>query len=482
MWTAKGGHSVANGTGDWLPVYDEVDVLVCGGGVAGIAAAVSAARGGARTLVVERAGYLGGTATGSLMNLITTPFRELTGFPAEFLGQLQQQGAASCGTVVPWDVEAYKFAAEDLVLKAGGGILYHTWISDVILEADAINAVVIENKSGRQAILAAVVIDATGDADVAARANIPFVKGREEDGAMRPATVMGLVGNVNLRRMKEWVDAHQGDVAGDPGRNIIDLQAGIVRIDGFFSIVDEAKRRGLLAADVPVNYLRFSATFEESQIEHAHVVLNSTRIYNVDGTDAEQISRAETEGRRQLQQIFRSCKALLPGFEGSVLVQSSSFAGIRETRRIRGEYLLTYPDIAEHRTFDDSVAVITHTNYGTAEIHSPERGHEGSRNDVWAREMVLDLIHFEFPLRCMLVRECRNLIVAGRSVSVTHDADKYTRSMGPAGQIGQAAGTYAALLARNGLERRNDLVGPLQALLQANGLCTRLSLMAKSGQ
>jgi hypothetical protein len=457
-----------------LRVLDDVDVLVCGGGVSGIAAAVAAARSGARTLVVERAGYLGGTATGSLMGLITTPFAELTGFPAEFFGYLAEKGSAGRGLVVPWDVEAYKVAAEQFVLKAGADILYHTWISDTILAGDVLKAVVVENKSGRHAIAAKVVIDATGDGDIAARAGVPVVKGREEDGAMRPATVMGLVGNVNLRRMKEWIDTHRSDVAGDPGRCVVDLQAGILRIDGFFSIVDEARRRGLLSADVPVNYLRFNATFEPGQQEHALVTLNSTRIYDLDGTDARQISRAETEGRRQLQQLMTVCKVLLPGFENSMLVQSSSFLGVRETRRIRGQYVLTYADIAAGRQFEDSVAVLTHTNYGTAEVHGPERGHEGSKDDRWAREMIMDLIHFEFPLRSMLMDQCRNLIAAGRCVSVTHDADKYTRNMSPAGQLGQAAGTYAGLLARHGLEARNSLVQTLQDRLEADGLATKL--------
>jgi hypothetical protein len=124
--------------------------------------------------------------------------------------------------------------------------------------------------------------------------------------------------------------------------------------------------------------------------------------------------------------------------------------------------------------------VITHTNYGTAEIHGPERGHEGSKDDRWAREMVLDLIHFEFPLRSMLMNECRNLIVAGRSVSVTHDADKYTRSMGPSGQIGQVAGTYAGLLVRDGLENPNSLVQTLQERLEAAGLVTKLRPEARA--
>jgi len=365
-----------------IPIYEQVEVLVCGGGVAGIAAAVAAARTGAKTLLIERAGSLGGTATGSMMGLIVIPFKELSGFPAELFARLREKHGAGDGRVVPWDIEAYKYAAEELVMEAGAEILYHTWISEPIIDGNSIKGIVVENKSGRQAILAKVVIDTTGDADIAARAGVPFVKGREEDGAMRPVTVMGLIGNVNLSILKAWIDTHQKDVATDPGRHVFDLEAGIIRIDGFFSIVEEAKKIGLIAASTPINYLRFSAVFEPGQEEHAHVIINSTRVYDIDGTDVRAISRAETEGRRQLQESFKVCKHMLPGFENSLLVQSSSYLGVRETRRIRGQYILTYDDIAQGRHFKDSVALMTSVDYGTAEIHGVTRD----------RRMILGLV------------------------------------------------------------------------------------------
>lgn len=432
-----------------VPVLAEVDVLVCGGGVAGIAAAVSAAREGARTLLIERAGFLGGTATGSAMGLIVIPASELVGFPREFFARLAAENGAGLGDVVPWDIEAYKIAALEVLQEADAQVLLYTWVSQPILEDGAIRGVVIENKSGRQAVLASVVIDATGDGDVAARAGVPFVKGRERDGQMRPATVMARIGNVDLRRFKAYIDAHPEDFSQDDGRRVVDLDRGIVRIDGFFSIVERAKKEGVIAAEAPVHYLRFSGVNAPGHADRATLICNSTRIYGVDGTDGADVTRAELEGRRQLRDIVRACRAYLPGFESATLVDTSAYLGVRETRRIRGRYTLGYEDLVDGRRFDDSVAVMTSVDYGTAEVHGADHGHEGSSADEWARKLALKLMRFEFPLRCMMSDEVANLVVAGRCASMTQDVDKFARNMAPTGLQGQAAGTFAAIMARS---------------------------------
>jgi hypothetical protein len=430
-----------------IPIVARVDVLVCGGGVAGIAAAVAAARNGAKTLIIERAGFLGGTATGSAMGLIVIPASELVGFPREFFSRLAREQGAGLGEVVPWDIEAYKLTAMDLVLESGADLLLHTWVSEPLVRDDRLEGVVIENKSGRQAILAKVVIDATGDADVAARAGAPFVKGREEDGAMRPTTVMGRIGNIDLPRFKNYIDSHPEDFSQDDGRRVVDLDQGIVRIDGFFSIVEKAKRDGLMDPASPINYLRFSGVNLKEHTDRAMLICNSTRVYNIDGTNAADVTKAEIDGRKQLRDVVRVCRRLLPGFEHSFLIDTSAYLGVRETRRIRGRYTLTQLDLEESKRFDDSVAVMTSVDYGNAEIHGPEYGHEGSQNDEWARKLELKLMRFEFPLRCMLTPGLRNLVVAGRCASMTHDVDKFARNMAPIGLQGQAAGTFAAIAA-----------------------------------
>lgn len=430
-----------------VPIAARVDVLVCGGGVAGIAAAVAAARRGAKTLLIERAGFLGGTATGSAMGLIVIPASELVGFPREFFSRLAQEQGAGLGDVVPWDIEAYKLAAMDLVLESGADLLLYTWVSEPLVRDDRLEGVIIENKSGRQAILAKVVIDATGDADVAARAGVPFVKGREQDGAMRPTTVMGRIGNINLPAFKHYIDSHPDDFSQDDGRRVVDLDLGIVRIDGFFSIVEKAKRDGLMDPTLPINYLRFSGVNPKELMDRAVLICNSTRVYNIDGTNAADVTKAELDGRKQLRDVVRVCRELLPGFEHSFLIDTSAYLGVRETRRIRGRHTLTYRDLEEGRHFEDSVAVMTSVDYGNAEIHGPDYGHEGSKSDEWARKLELKLMRFEFPLGCMLTSTLRNLVVAGRCASMTHDVDKFARNMAPIGLQGQAAGTFAAVMA-----------------------------------
>ena len=429
-----------------IPITSKVDVLVCGGGVAGIAAAVAAARNGAKTLLLERAGFLGGTATGSAMGLIVIPASQLTGFPREFFEKLANEQGAGLGDVVPWDIEAYKLVAMDILLDAGSDVLLYSWVSEPLVNGGKIEGVIIENKSGRQAILADVVIDATGDGDIAARAGLAHIKGRESDGAMRPVTVMGRIGNIDTIRFKQFIDQHPEDFSQDDGRRVVDIDQGIIRIDGFFSVVERAKREGLLDPSAPIHYLRFSGVNSTENTEHATLICNTTRVYNIDGTNGRDVTRAEIEGRRQLRDVVKLCRAYIPGFENSVLIDTSAFLGVRETRRINGRYTLTYDDITSGKRFDDSVCVMTSVDYGTAEIHGPDYGHEGSPNDEWARKMALNLIHFEFPLGCMLPPDFSNLIVAGRCVSVTHDVDKFVRNMAPTGLVGQSAGTLAALM------------------------------------
>lgn len=454
-----------------LPITARVDVLVCGGGVAGIAAAVTAARAGAKTLLIERAGFLGGTATGSAMGLIVVPASALAGFPKEFFTRLAREQGAGLGDVVPWDIEAYKLTAMDLLLESGAQVLLYTVVSQPLVRDRRIEGIIVDNKSGRQAVLAKVVIDTTGDGDVAARAGLAFSKGREQDGAMRPATVMGRIGNVDLNQFKRHIDAHPEDCSRDDGRRLVDLAQGIVRIDGFFSVVETAKRTGLMDPASPVNYLRFSGVNTAECADRAILICNSTRLYGIDGTNAADITRAEIEGRKQLRDIVRTCRELLPGFERSFLVDTSAYLGIRETRRIRGRYTLTYEDVAQGRRFADSVAVMTSVDYGTAEVHGPDHGHEGSAADEWARKLTLKLMRFEFPLGCMLPENFSNLVVAGRCASVTHEVDKFSRNMAPTSLMGQAAGAFAATMAKDAEADWNRLpLAAVRALLQREGV------------
>jgi hypothetical protein len=229
--------------------------------------------------------------------------------------------------------------------------------------------------------------------------------------------------------------------------------------------VERAKEKGLMKKETPVNYLRLSAMVPPESVESAVAVINCTRIFNVDGTNAWELSRAEIEGRRQLKEIYDACRAFLPGFESCIWASTSPMMGVRETRRIVGRYTLTYEDIEGKVRFDDAVVRMTATNYGCAEVHGPDFGHEGSKNDKWAREMALDFIDFDFPLRSMLTNEIENLIVAGRCASMTHDADKFTRGMGMISLMGQVAGIYAGMAVKGKVSFQE-----LQSVLKSKGV------------
>lgn len=448
-----------------IPVSDTVDVLVCGGGPAGIAAAVAAGRSGAKTMLIERANCLGGTATSSLMALVNIRVECMSGFPREFFTELSKENKAGVtGKSVMWDVEAYKMLAEKMVMDAGVKILLYTWASDVLVEDDEIKGVIVENKSGRQFVRAKVVVDTTGDGDIAFLSKVSFAKGRESDNAMRPMTVLGIFDNVNLKALKKYADENPDDLVVDPIRSYCHLEQGEMRYDGFFHAVDQAKTQGLIRKETSINYFRFSSLVPSEAVEHAPVVVNSTRIFSVDGTNVQDLTNAEIEGRKQLKEVYNACHAFIPGFENSLWVISSPYIGVRETRRILGQYTLTYEDIAAHKTFEDAVAVMTTTDYGTAEVHGPDKGQEGSKNDSWAREMALDLTDFSFPLGCLLNNQVKNLVVAGRCASMTHDADKYVRNMVPIALMGQVAGLYAGTLAKDGFVSVKSLQEELKLL------------------
>ncbi len=423
-----------------LPVARTYDVIVAGGGSAGVGAAVAAGRLGARTLLIERNAYLGGTSTGGMMAVLWTPSDTFSGYMKEVLAELLQLGAAQTGAVVPFDPEVLKEIHLRNVLKAGVDVLLYTWIVDTIVEDGAVRGVVVENKSGRQAILAGAVVDATADGDVAAFAGAPFQKGRS-DGAMRPVTVLFRLGNVDIARMLDYAASRPDDFIRDPNVNFVNAGEGKVRLAGFFSLVKAAREKGEL--DAQCHYLRV----ETADFDKNMALINTVRVYGIDGTDAWQLSRGEIESRKQMEQLIRFIKRDVPGFERTFLVDSSTNLGVRETRHVIGEYVLNYDDVLTSRQFDDVIATnASHLPHGK-EMHSPD-ANEGAESDDANRRDVWPLLRHEIPLRSLIVKGLRNLLVAGRCMSATHEADRMTRNTPPCIMTGQAAGVTAGLAAR----------------------------------
>jgi len=447
-----------------IPLVRDVDVLVVGGGAAGIGAAVGASRAGARTLLVERNGFLGGVATAVMMTTWNVPSRCLAGISRElFEGLLKRGGAIDGGPTIPYDPETFKEVAEGACLEAGVELLYYTWMAAPLRDGDTLQGVVVENKSGRQALTARVTVDCSGDADVAAAAGVPCVKGREKDGKMRPLTTLFRLGNVDIRRVVEYARAHPDQFTADPNFQILDLDRGLVRISGFFDLVAEARARGELDKDC--HYIRFEGVFPD----RGTLFVNTTRVYGLDGTSAWDLTEGSIEARRQMDQLLRFLVLKVPGCERAFRIDASPVIGVRETRRIRGEHLLTEEDILAGRAYGDTVVKAWRHHGEGRNWHSPD-GAEGAPSDPTYRTMTTGLRSFEIPYGSLVPLEVDGLVAAGRIISQTHEADMWTRGMYCCAMTGQCAGAAAALAARGGVAPRRLSVAVLQRELHRQGL------------
>jgi FAD dependent oxidoreductase len=446
-----------------IPVAHTTDVLVVGGGIAGVMAAIASGRSGAPTLLVERFGSLGGTGTAAMMNLFYVPYAASRGLVRELFDRLIARGGAIPGEFVVYDPELYKITALEMLAEAGAGVLLHTLVSDVVMDGTLLRGIVVENKSGRQAILGRVTIDASGDADVAARAGAPYIKGREEDGKMRPMTLIFRMGGVDVPRLVEYVRAHPDDFSPDPLQCMLDLDHSMIRVFGFFRRVEEAKAAGELWSEC--YYFRVESVMPERGV----LTVNATRVYDVDGTNAADVSRAEIEARHQMVQLAAFARKYIPGFEHAFILDSASTIGVRETRRIRGEYVMTEDDILAGRRYDDVVGVDANQQNPRQQGGHPPDGREGGPQDVEARQLIARMFVYEIPYRCLVPAGIDGLLVAGRCLSVDHHADVYTRNQGTAMASGVAAGVAAALAARTDVPPRRVDVGAVQGALRRFG-------------
>lgn len=445
-----------------IPVVHRVQVLVVGGGVAGTAAALSAARTGARTLVVERGGFVGGTGTAGLMSLYTLPYEHVHGISREIVDAMAEQGGAVRGAVVPFDPECFKRVALSKLLAAGVDLLFHSWSVGAIVENGCVRGVIVENKSGRQAILADVVIDASGDGDVAVAAGAVSVTGREADNKMRPMSLIARMGPVDVRAIARYRDDHPEDFSPDPGHNILDLEQRLVRLDGFFKIMRSGRDRGLI--DPNIHYLRLYGIVGEI----GDLYVNSTRVYGVDGTSGADLSRAQQDCMRQNEDLARFLRAEAPGFRDAEIRETAVSIGVRETRRIVGDHILDIGDCAAGRRFPDVIATAVAHMVPGVELHSPDGG-EGDSDDPYVTGLVLPFEEYSIPLGCLLPKSLDGILTAGRCISQTHEADGWTRGQPIMMQIGEGAGTVAAMAALGGVTPRDVDIDKVQGSLRQHG-------------
>jgi len=441
----------------------ETDVLVVGGGPAGIGAALGAAAAGAEVVLAERYAFLGGNATAALvMPLMSFHTQRATfekedgaklfptdhgpgepvvaGALAELLRRLVGAGGAiapslDTGYTVPFDPELFKLTALELLDEAGVQLLFHAFASGVVDDGPA-RGVVFETKSGPLVARARVVVDCTGDGDVAARAGARYEVGREEDGLVQPMTLM-------FRMVQFEREAFEAYVRGHP-----DQWRGV---HGLWDLIRTASAAGEL--DLPREDLLFFGTPHEAEVS-----VNSTRVTRALGIDVFDWSRAELESRRQMRQIAAFLRRYVPGFENAYIAQSGVHTGVRETRRIVGDYRLTAEDVLDAREFDDVIARGAYP----VDIHNPK----GSGTVL---KRLPPGAAYDIPLRCLLPREIEGLLVAGRCISGSHEAHSSYRVMPIVMATGQAAGVCAALAAKQHLTPRAVPVADVQEMLIAQG-------------
>jgi hypothetical protein len=445
-----------------VPVAASADVLVAGGGPAGLAAALAAAREGASTLLVERYGFLGGAATVNFVSKWSQHRQVLYGVAAEIADKLVQRRAAVSGRVINFDPEEYKKLAFDLVHEAGIKLLLHSWAVAPILEDGCLRGIFVENKSGRQALLAKTTIDCTGDADVAHMAGVPTHKGQESNGKMSPMVLLFHMGGINFKPMVEYARAHPDQFSPDPNRQVNDIEHGVLRMWGFFDLVEQASRRGELPAGA------HSMELEGVDVERGICYVNAAEVFDVDGTSGWDVTKAEVAARNQIPALAAFVRKYIPGCERAVVLDSAPAIGVRETRHIHGRYTLTEQDCVSRRVFEDRVVRIsTHLASPGWAMHSPD-GKEGSKDDPYRNKIAEERICF-VPYRSMLPVKPEGLLVAGRSISENHNVDAWTRPQVWCMGMGQAAGTAAALAAAGGVNASEVDMKRLQERLRAQG-------------
>ena len=419
---------------------ERYDVIVVGSGSAGATAAISAARAGARTLLVERMPFMGGTSTAVLDTFYAfwTPGREprrvVAGLGWEVVERLRERGVAfdrpntyGAGTGVTYDPEILKVVWETLAEEARVELLLHTWATGVTLDDGRAVGLRLWNKGGEATVTASVIVDASGDADVCAQAGVPH------DG---PGTTRNLQSLSTLFRLA----------------NVDVAQAGALPKTELWSRMREAALSG--GYHLP----RLEGSWHRTP--HPGVVMiRMTRVPGIDPTDPVQLTRAEVEGRRQVLEYHRFLREQVPGFERSVIVSTSPAIGVRESRRIHGDYRLTRDDVLGGRRFADEIAL----------CGAPIEDHHGEPDTVW--QYVGEGGVYGIPWRCLLPREVEGIVVAGRCFSATHDAHASARSMATCMAMGQAAGAAAALAAASGRTPREvDPVELRRRLVAAGAL------------
>jgi hypothetical protein len=441
-----------------VDIVHETDVLVVGSGPGGLSAALAAARTGARTTLLDRYGCFGGNITQVGVESIGWYRHERT-VEANGIGRELEDRALAMGAAAPESQsisqgingERFKYVADVLVEEAGITPMLHRLAVEAIVEDGAVRGVITESKSGREAVLARRVVDATGDADLAARAGAPVNKTPREQ--MLAASVMFSMTGVNKQAFLDAIKADPQTYRDWAGNAEWDIETTGKEDDLFSPFLRKPFKQAVEAGLIPKNLITLAGTWGTVTDEGDLTYLNLIHLAGIDGTSADDLTRGEIEGRRQAMAAIRALQAFMPGLEDATLRNFGMTIGIRDTRKIDARYNLTADDVREQARFDDSIGIFPEFIDGYGVLILPTTGR-----------------YFQVPYRSLVPRGVGNLIVAGRSTGGDHIAHASTRNMMCCTVTGQAAGVAAAVSVRRG-EPFDELdVASVQSELRRQGV------------
>lgn len=414
-----------------ISIMKNYDVIVAGSGPAGVAAAITAGRQGAKTLLIESLGRVGGISTSGMMSHFTGTVGNK--IYHEILERAAEKNIfAPNKKTITIDPEFLTVTYIEMLEEAKVETLLYTSVCDVVKENDTLKGVICFNKDGFSQFNAKVIIDATGDGDVAFKSGAEFILGREEDNKMQPATLMFKIGGVDMER------------AVFPG--------------SFETLVDTAKGelQGLAREKLPHpagHVLLYRSTIP------GVVTVNMTNVTDIDGTNAEDLTKAEIVCRKQLKPIIDFLREFAPGYENCYVLGSASLIGIRETRHFKGVKTLTKSDIAEAVQYDDYVVYDAHFNFDVHNITGAGLDKTGCQHKFTQQK------GYTIPYGCLVPEKIDGLLLAGRNISGTHMAHSSYRAMPICVGMGEAAGIAAALSVKNGILPRKITAREIQKYL-----------------
>ena len=445
---------------------ESADVLVIGGGPAGLCAAIASARAGAKTLLIEQNGFCGGMATAGLVAPFMTCYDSggetmlIRGLFEEIVLRLVEMGGAlhpkdiptsSAFTsyitaghihVTPFQAEALKLLADRMLAEAGVKVLYHTSFVDAVTSGERVERVIVSKKEGLAAILPKMIVDCTGDGDCAAAAGVPYTLGNGE-GRIQPATMFFRIGNVDSAKIDADIEENRDRFYRKDGVNYRSLHWW----------VSKAREAGDWSLNrVSIGLFR--------GVEEDEWSINTSRIMGIDGTKSDSLTHGEQVGREQVNEIFAFLKKYVPGCENARLLQSGSTLGIRETRHIEGMRTLTLDDVLSCCVPEDSVMIAANS----VDVH----GRFGPTSNEYIT--IPEGKYYGIPYGCLVPKGISNLLVAGRCLSADSEAAGAVRVMPPCMAMGEAAGTAAAMAQLTDTDARRLDTQALRLALQRNGV------------